>query len=70
MAASSKSTKSEPSTPSVPAPEPSPQVPEPTPAPEARTAPHIAAGVAADIKANGWAVDPFTGVTLTADDLT
>lgn len=61
--------KSEPTTPSVPAPEPSEQVPEPTPAPEARTAPHIAAGVAADIQANGWAVDPFTGKTLTRDDL-
>lgn len=51
--------------PTVKAPEPSPQVPEPLPAPEDRTAPFQSAGVAADIAANGWAVDPFTGQTVT-----
>ncbi len=52
--------------PTVPAAKPSDQVPEPLPAPAERTAPHVSAGVAADIEAQGWAVDPFTGVTLTS----
>lgn len=52
--------------PVVPAATPSPQVPEPLPAPEDQAAPHLAAGVAADIATQGWAVDPFTGQTLTS----
>ena len=55
--------------PSAPAAKPSKQVPDPRPAPTERVAPHLAAGVVDEIRTHGSAVDPFTGKTLTADDL-
>lgn len=55
--------------PSKPAATPVAAVPTPKPAPAAQAAPHFAAGVVADVKQYGSAVDPFTGKTVTAADL-
>ena len=58
-----------PNIPTRTAPTPDPKVPSPKPAPATITAPHFAAGVVAEVRAHGSAVDPFTGRTVTAADL-
>lgn len=58
-----------PTLPSKPATTPSLGVLTPKPTPEAKAAPHFAAGVVAEVKQYGSAVDPFTGKTVTAADL-